>query len=285
MGKKTLLEIFKRQPEVFEKYFSKMEINKGDILFREGDKGNEVFFIEKGTVAIKKSMDKNGTDFKILAIVSEGNFFGEMAVLKDIPRTASAEAVEESLIYKISRAGFLEFVNKYPQEGFEIFLQITSISMERLQHTSKELTLLYDISRMLTSDYLDEKIFLKDIVDEVSFYFDNEWNIESFFYNFYNDEYEMAGSNREFESSKKFSNPSQSGWIDDNAYAVVAIEKNKIQAYIIFNSKGELSIAEKNNWATIFNTISFILSSGLKNIAGKKELGFMNKLKNRKNFL
>lgn len=285
MEKKTLLEIFKRQKEVFEKYFSKIEIHKGDIVFREGERGNEVFFIEKGSVAIKKSMDKNGVDFKILAIISQGNFFGEVAVLEDIPRTASAEAIEDSLIYKISRDDFFEFVNSYPQEGFEVFSQLTRISLERLQHTSKELTLLYDISRMLSSGYGDEKDFLKDIVDEVAFYFDNEWNIESFFYNFYNDEYEMAGSNRELESSKKFTTPSQSGWLESNTYAIVAMEKGKVQAYMIFESQKALSVAERNNWSTIFNTISFILSSGLKNIAGMKEMSFMNKLKNRKNFL
>lgn len=285
MEKKNLLEIFRGKPEIFEKYFSKIQFSAGELIFKEGDPGDSVFFVEKGSVNIKKSMDREGREFKILAIISEGNFFGEMAVLEEVPRTACAFAAEECVLYSIKRKDFFEFVRLYPQEGFAVFCQLSRISLERLQHTSKELTLLYDISRLLIVSYTDEKDFLEDIVKEVSFYFEGDWNIESFFYNFYNDEYEKAGSNREFESGETFKVPAESGWIDDNTYAMTAVDNGRVQAYIIFDSRKNLSITEKNNWATIFNTISFILGSGLKNIASRKELNLMNKLKDRKNSL
>lgn len=285
MEKKTLLEIFRGKPEIFEKYFSKLQVAVGDVIFKEGDPGDSVFFVEKGSVNIKKSMDREGLEFKILAIISEGNFFGEMAVLEDVPRTACAVAAEDSILYSIKSKDFFEFVRLYPQEGFTVFSQLTRISLERLQHTSKELTLLYDISRLLIFPYTDEKDFLRDIVKEVAFYFEGDWNIESFFYNFYNDEYEQAGSDREFESSETFKVPAESGWIDSNTYAMTAVENGRLQAYIIFDSRKDLNITEKNNWATIFNTISFILGSGLKNIASRKELNLINKLKDRKNSL
>ncbi|MEW5950399.1 MAG: cyclic nucleotide-binding domain-containing protein [Elusimicrobia bacterium] len=284
MNKENILDFIKQRKEVFEKYFSRKEVKAGEFVFRENEKGESLFLLEKGRICINKSMGE-GDESKTLAFISEGNFFGEIAVIDEVLRTASALACEDCALYEIKRKDFYELSEKYPKEGFYIFSAITKISLERLQHTSKELTLLYDISRLLTKHYSDEKDFLKEIVDQVAFYFEGDWNIESFFYNFYNDEYEKAGSNREFESAEKFPVPSQSGWLDENAYASVYFDKAKTQAYMIFDSRNNLSESEKNNWSVIFNTISFILASGLRNIAGLKEIALMNKLKDRKNFL
>ncbi len=283
MGKENILAELKKNPQIMEKYFLPKNIKAGEFVFRENEKGDSLFFLEKGRISIRKSMGE-GED-KVLAFVGEGDFFGEIAVIEETVRTASARAEEDCLVYEVGREGFYELTGNYPREGFSLFSAITSVSLCRLQHTSKELTLLYDISRLLTKKYAEEKEFLSEIVEQVAFYFEGSWNIESFFYNFYNDEYEKAGSNREFESNETFKIPSENGWLDENAYAIVYSEKGKTQAYIVFDAQAEMTENERNNWSVIFNTISFILSAGLKNIAVLKESVLMDKLKDRKNFL
>ena len=65
---------------------------KGTILFREGDLGREMFIIQKGKVRVKK---KVGNTEKALAELGEGEFFGEMALLMGMDRSATIEVIED----------------------------------------------------------------------------------------------------------------------------------------------------------------------------------------------
>ncbi len=65
----------------------------GDVLFREGEAGDEMFVIQSGTVQITKSV--NGTQ-RPLATLGRGDFLGEMAILNSKPRTATATVVEDA---------------------------------------------------------------------------------------------------------------------------------------------------------------------------------------------
>jgi CRP/FNR family transcriptional regulator, cyclic AMP receptor protein len=71
---------------------------KGTILFREGDLGREMFIIQKGKVRVNK---KVGNTEKVLAELGEGEFFGEMAMLMGMDRSATIEVIEDSKILVI----------------------------------------------------------------------------------------------------------------------------------------------------------------------------------------
>ena len=75
----------------------------GDIIFSEGEIGNEMFIIQSGTVELLKTI---GKDTKILATLEKGDFFGEMSVLEDLPRTASARAKSDVELVRINGATF-----------------------------------------------------------------------------------------------------------------------------------------------------------------------------------
>lgn len=60
----------------------------GEILFAEGDAGNEMFYVVSGSIAL----DKGG---QVLKVMQEGDYFGEMALLIETPRTTSAHAGED----------------------------------------------------------------------------------------------------------------------------------------------------------------------------------------------
>ena len=61
---------------------------KGHVLFNEGDEGEDMYIIQSGRVAIKKNVPHGET---ILAMLEKGDFFGEMAILERMPRSATAE--------------------------------------------------------------------------------------------------------------------------------------------------------------------------------------------------
>lgn len=283
----SLIKLFSEKPDIFKKYFTRKDYASGEIVFREGSAGDTLFLIDEGLVAIEKSLNKEQTEFKELAILSNGDFFGEISVIEEKKRSAQARAAAASALYEIKRSDFFAFTKEFPEEGMAVMSNIMRISLDRLQHTSKELTLLFHITKLLTKTYADEKDFLKEIVDETAFFFEGDWNIESYFYNVFNDEFDKAGSNCEFcgNEAVKPSDAREDRWLNDNVYTMVATENGKVAAYILFNSAEKLDQNERNNWATIFNTISFIVSSGLRNIKQYKELVLMDKLKNRKNMI
>ena len=75
----------------------------GTVLFREGDRGEKMFVIRSGRVQIwKKISDSEIT----LALLGPGEFFGEMALLEGLPRSASATVAEESMLIEVEQSAF-----------------------------------------------------------------------------------------------------------------------------------------------------------------------------------
>src|SRR5262249_20779762 len=72
-------------------------------IFSDGEIGNEMFIIQSGTVEILKQI---GGETRILATLEKGDFFGEMSVLEDLPRIASARAKTDVELVRINGATF-----------------------------------------------------------------------------------------------------------------------------------------------------------------------------------
>ena len=91
----------------FLKHFS-----KGTVLFPEGDEGEEMYIIRSGKVAIKKRVAHGEI---VVAVLEKGDFFGEMAMLEHIPRTAGAEVVEDGDLIVIGSDVFGDMVKNNPE--------------------------------------------------------------------------------------------------------------------------------------------------------------------------
>jgi CRP-like cAMP-binding protein len=81
---------------------------KGDVLCRKGDEGNSLYMIIAGKIKIVRHA-KDG-DEVILAILNAGDFCGEMVLLDGLPRSADAIAVEDTVIYALTRSDFFACV-------------------------------------------------------------------------------------------------------------------------------------------------------------------------------
>jgi EAL domain-containing protein (putative c-di-GMP-specific phosphodiesterase class I) len=79
----------------------RLQLAAGDVLFREGDSPTTAFLIESGEVEI--SMDRDGERI-VLSRLASGDLLGEMAVIDDAPRTATAIVVSDSVLFPIDRA-------------------------------------------------------------------------------------------------------------------------------------------------------------------------------------
>src|SRR5215472_12149715 len=79
------------------------EFAKGSVLFREGEPGKEMFVLQSGKVSIFKRV--RDVD-KVLATLGPGEFFGEMAIISNKPRNASAVVVEDARLLVIDPKTF-----------------------------------------------------------------------------------------------------------------------------------------------------------------------------------
>lgn len=82
---------------------SDTHFTNGQVIFRQGARGDSAYTVRSGKVRIFRESDGSETT---LATLGVGDFFGEMALLQDMPRSASAEAVGDVDLEVISREGF-----------------------------------------------------------------------------------------------------------------------------------------------------------------------------------
>jgi CRP-like cAMP-binding protein len=112
----------------FEEYLAK--IPAGGLIFDEGEVGTEMFVIQSGTVEILKRV-KGGE--KSLATLEKGDFFGEMSILEEVPRTATARAKTDVELVRINQSTFDEML----RHNGEIAVRMLRKLSRRLRETTK----------------------------------------------------------------------------------------------------------------------------------------------------
>jgi CRP-like cAMP-binding protein len=80
-----------------------VRIDEGVYVFEEGERGDHFYVIVQGRIELRKA---TGNGYKKLAVLKAGQAFGEMALLNETPRSASAHAVEDTYLLSVSRSAF-----------------------------------------------------------------------------------------------------------------------------------------------------------------------------------
>jgi signal transduction histidine kinase len=93
----------------------------GQEIFREGAPGDGVFFVKDGLVEI--SAGAGGR--RILSRLGHGEIFGEMAIIENRPRSATATAVQDSDVYFLPRVEILAFIERSPGLALSLLRQIS----------------------------------------------------------------------------------------------------------------------------------------------------------------
>ncbi len=105
---------------------------KDTMVFSEGMPGSELYIIQKGSVKITKIVDNTEV---LLAVLKAGDIFGEMALLENKPRSASAIAYEDAYLLAVNKANFERMVQAQPQ----IVTRLTQLLAERIWFIYKQL--------------------------------------------------------------------------------------------------------------------------------------------------
>jgi signal transduction histidine kinase len=109
----------------------------GAIICREGEVGDTFYIIESGLVEVSKRLDDNTS--RILAREGPGEFFGELALVQEIPRAATVIAIEDTLLLEVSKADFNQYLNHNPAMAAAIIRAMASRLRDNDQRSIAEL--------------------------------------------------------------------------------------------------------------------------------------------------
>ena len=98
---------------------------KQSVILSEEEAGNALFVIISGKVKVARSSKNDVSKEVILSILNPSDFFGEMALLDGMSRSANVIALEESKLFIIQRKDFLNLLEQHPEVSITLLQEIT----------------------------------------------------------------------------------------------------------------------------------------------------------------
>jgi CRP-like cAMP-binding protein len=126
-------DLSKKELRSIERILHRRSYKSDEVLFREGDPGVGMYIIESGRVNITL-----GHENKLLAVLSDNEFFGEIALLSETPRTATATSVANSSILGFFQSDLFGLLETNPRMGNKILLRLAQMIGDRLRFSNLE---------------------------------------------------------------------------------------------------------------------------------------------------
>ncbi|MBI4844450.1 MAG: cyclic nucleotide-binding domain-containing protein [Nitrospirae bacterium] len=131
----------------------------GEVIFREGEEGENMFVIQSGKVRITKRTEREDLH---IATLGEGEIFGEMALFDKLPRSANASAEGEARVLCIDKKKFFSSASRDPSLVFKL---LETISM-RLRRLDEEFAKLKKSRHEILKAFMDVDETCRLILDE-----------------------------------------------------------------------------------------------------------------------
>jgi len=123
--------------EIITRHMNLIEINKDEILFKEGDRGDYVCFVVDGTLeVIKQSVTGESV---VITELSRGRSIGEMSVIGDFHRSATVKACTQAKLVTLTQKDFESILQGYPKLGIKMLKRISRLLSLNLRDTSGRL--------------------------------------------------------------------------------------------------------------------------------------------------
>ena len=126
-------------------YISHKKYKKKELIFSEGNKANTLYFVNEGKIKIYK-YTKDGKE-QILYLISEGEFFGELNILKEAKYGFNAEAIEDCKICTLSKDDLKDLLIKKP-----------IISIKMLEALTERITSVENLVQNIATNDVNSKI-------------------------------------------------------------------------------------------------------------------------------
>jgi CRP-like cAMP-binding protein len=106
-------------------------LRRGQILFREGDAGEEMFVVRSGAVIISKAV--TGRVEQVLGRETSGSFFGEMSLFDRAPRSATVQGETDAVLLVLDRENLAILIEVNPRAAAAFFQALVHVFIDRLR--------------------------------------------------------------------------------------------------------------------------------------------------------
>lgn len=127
-------DLDRRELSEVEKLLYRRTYDEGEAIFRQGDPGVGMYVIESGRVEILH--EPTG---RHLAELGDGDFFGEIALLNETPRSARATALAPTVLYGLFQPELYDVFERLPRLGVKLLLPLAQMLGARLLRADREL--------------------------------------------------------------------------------------------------------------------------------------------------
>ncbi len=117
----------RRELGAIERIMYRREYRSGEVIFRQGEPGVGMYVVQHGAVSIV--FEPTG---EVLAELRDGDFFGEIALLNETPRSATAQARTECTLWGLFQPELLDLLGRDPRLGVKLLLPLAQIAGQRL---------------------------------------------------------------------------------------------------------------------------------------------------------
>jgi CRP-like cAMP-binding protein len=273
-GRLKALPVFAKLPEkVLSRLAAGMleeDYAPGAVIFAEGKGGDAVYFILKGEVIIRKAIDKASDAYKVIALFSKGEFFGEMALLESLPRSAAAVAQNNVTLLKLSTSDFNSLVEADPASALTFFKGLVVTLSGRLRQTTREMVAVFEVGRTLVHE-LDVRSLAGRVLTLLKSSFEEEEVSGAFFYwNEFSGEFELTALEGEWPAALRRSRAK-----DDLIFHTMAIKRECLLSRE-WPKDDRFSDAIRQSWA---GCVSFLAAPvmGMKGPVGYMVFGHASK--------
>ena len=123
---------------IFQGFLEEVACEPEDEVFRQGEEGRDLYIVGEGTISIRVRAPE-GVDVDV-AKLGPGDFFGEMAIFEDAPRSATCVMSGEGRLYRLRKQDFFSLMEQHPQTAIKVMYRMVNITTGRLHHTSSFLS-------------------------------------------------------------------------------------------------------------------------------------------------
>jgi CRP-like cAMP-binding protein len=123
-----------------------IQVKAGANVFKENEKGNGFYWVRSGKVRISRQLMPEGKKTpqeQLLTLLTAGNIFGEMALVDRAPRSADANAENDSVLYHLSQSNYEKLQKEYPGTALRIQDVLARTLCTRIRAANRSFEVIY----------------------------------------------------------------------------------------------------------------------------------------------
>ncbi|MFB0517240.1 MAG: cyclic nucleotide-binding domain-containing protein [Candidatus Neomarinimicrobiota bacterium] len=124
----------RRELRAVENIIHQREYHAGEAIFHQGDPGLGMYIIIKGQVRIVNNQDPDNPI--IYSELNDGDFFGDLALVDEANRSATALAAADTRVIAFFRPELKDILTRFPNLGNKILINLASVIAQRLRKTN-----------------------------------------------------------------------------------------------------------------------------------------------------